>query len=280
MAVKQKFTTPPKSPPKWIGMAIFGLLFSIIMPWMLIGVTLFLIIYAVSRMRILQSTRRDFGFLGNQKELIKYILALAAYIVKSDEKVRLVERNFIENSIRHDFKEKYSERYIALFNKYLGLDINITNVCLALRTDYSLTSKIHLMHFLVGLVATDSILSREEEHKLYAIARNIRLPYSSLRSIIALFEFQREADGQKSKANNKHKTTTNSTTALNKAYAILDISLRATDKKLKKTYRKFAQLHHPDKVAHLGKVHQDKAKIKFQIILDAYELIKKSRNLV
>ena len=191
MAVKQKFITPPKPLPSWIGMVTIGLLFCLVMPWMIIAVGLFLVIYGISRMQILKSTQRDFGFLGNEEDLIKYILALTAYIAKSDNKVHPIERNFIEDSIRHDFKEKYSERYIALFNKYLEIDISIKKVCLTLRSKYKLTSKIHLLHFLVGLVAEDGLLSREEEHKLFAIARNLRLPYSSLRSIIAMFNLQK-----------------------------------------------------------------------------------------
>lgn len=277
MAVKQKFKTPPKPLPSWIGMVTIGLLFCLVMPWMIIAVGLFLVIYGISRMQILKSTQRDFGFLGNEEDLIKYILALTAYIAKSDNKVRPIERNFIEDSIRHDFKEKYSERYIALFNKYLEIDISIKKVCLTLRSKYKLTSKIHLLHFLVGLVAEDGLLSREEEHKLFAIARNLRLPYSSLRSIIAMFNLQKEAN--ESQSNNRYKRPANSTSSLMNAYAVFDLSSAATIDKIKKAYRKLAKLHHPDKVAHLGKVHQEKAKIKFQKILDAYELIKKSRDL-
>ena len=277
MAVKQKFITPPKPLPSWIGMVTIGLLFCLVMPWMIIAVGLFLVVYGISRMQILNSTQRDFGFLGNEEDLIKYILALTAYIAKSDNKVHPIERNFIEDSIRHDFKEKYSERYIALFNKYLEIDISIKKVCLTLRSKYKLTSKIHLLHFLVGLVAEDGLLSREEEHKLFAIARNLRLPYYSFRSIIAMFNLQKEAN--ESQSNNRYKRPANSTSSLMNAYAIFDLSSAATIDKIKKAYRKLAKLHHPDKVADLGKVHQEKAKIKFQKILDAYELIKKSRDL-
>jgi DnaJ like chaperone protein len=277
MANKQKFKKPPKPLPSWIGMVTIGLLFCLVMPWMIIAVVLFLIIYGISRVQILKSTKRDFGFLGNEEDIIKFILALAAYLAKSANTVQQAEKKFIEDSIKHDFKEKYSDRYVALFNKYLEIDINLKKVCLTLRAQYNISSTIHLMHFLVGLVAADGVLSREEEHKLFAIARNLRLPYASLRSIIAMFNLQREAN--ESKSNNNYKRPVNSAASLSNAYAIFDLSSAATNDKIKKAYRKLAKLHHPDKVAHLGKFHQEKAKIKFQKILDAYELIKKSRDL-
>ncbi len=280
MASNLKFKKPVKTPPDWIPMVVLGAIFSIVIPWMLIGVIIFLLIYGISRMSILRSTNRDFGFLGNEEDSIKYILALTAYIAKSDNKMRPIERKYIEDSIRHDFKEKYGDRYIALFNKYLELDISLKKVCMALRSRYDLTSKIHLLHFLTGIVAADGLLSHDEEHKLFAIARNLRIPYSSLRSIIALFNLQREANQHKQQSNQGYKSKAKSASALANAYAILDIPASSSIQKLKKAYRKLAKLHHPDKVAHLGKIHQEKATAKFQKIVDAYELIKKSRNLI
>tara|TARA_B110000046_G_C13019955_1_gene410597 strand:- start:443 stop:724 length:282 start_codon:yes stop_codon:yes gene_type:complete len=92
-----------------------------------------------------------------------------------------------------------------------------------------------------------------------------------------MFNLQKEAN--ESQSNNRYKRPANSTSSLMNAYAIFDLSSAATIDKIKKAYRKLAKLHHPDKVADLGKVHQEKAKIKFQKILAPYELIKKSRDL-
>jgi DnaJ like chaperone protein len=287
MPNKKKFDRQKLSLPERIMMYFFGGLLLLIigtviaftMPWMLFlfaGIVLF---YGITRMRILKSTNRDFGFLGNEEDMIKFILALTAYIAKSDNKIRAVEQQYVEDLIRHDFKADYSAYYIQMYNGYLQQDINLNKVCCALRSRYNLTSKIHLLHFLVGLVAADGTLSRDEEHKLFAIARYIRMPYSSLRSIIALFNLTREQDQSKKQSNSGYKSGNKSSRRLTNAYAVLDLSLTVTNQKLKKAYRKLAKLHHPDKVAHLGKIHQEKAKVKFQKIVDAYDLIKKSRNL-
>ncbi|NOQ73429.1 MAG: DnaJ domain-containing protein [Crocinitomix sp.] len=287
MATKPKFNQPKLRPLEWIPMVIFGSLFLLILgaivafiiPWMLFVIAAIVLFYGINRMRILKSTNRDYGFLGNEEDLIKFILALTAYIAKSDNRIRPIEQKYVEDLIRHDFKEAYSEHYIEMYNNYLKIDINLNKVCFALRTRYNLTSKIHLLHFLVGLVAADGVLSRDEEHKLFAIARYLRIPYSSLRSIIALFNLKREEEQAKKQSNNSYKRSNSSSRTIANAYAILDISVAVSNEKLKKAYRKLAKRHHPDKVAHLGKIHQEKAKIKFQKILTAYELIKKSRNL-
>jgi len=67
--------------------------------------------------------------------------------------------------------------------------------------------------------------------------------------------------------------------SLTSSYNVLGISASATDKELKKAYRKLAVKYHPDKVAHLGNDHVEVAEDKFQKLQEAYEAIKSSRGL-
>ena len=61
------------------------------------------------------------------------------------------------------------------------------------------------------------------------------------------------------------------------AYKILEISENASDDEVKKAYRRMAKKYHPDKVAHLGKEHQEGAEEKFRQVQQAYETIQKER---
>ena len=63
------------------------------------------------------------------------------------------------------------------------------------------------------------------------------------------------------------------------AYKILGISKDASDEEVKKAYRRMAMKYHPDKVSYLGEDFQKTAKDKFQKVGEAYELIKKERNM-
>ncbi len=63
------------------------------------------------------------------------------------------------------------------------------------------------------------------------------------------------------------------------SYKILEIERSATDEEVKKAYRKMAVKYHPDKVSHLGDDIRKSADEKFAMVNEAYNKIKKERNL-
>lgn len=64
------------------------------------------------------------------------------------------------------------------------------------------------------------------------------------------------------------------------AYKILEIDPGATDDEIKKAFRKMAMKYHPDKVSHLGEEFKKVAEEKFKKVNEAYERIKKERNII
>ena len=63
-------------------------------------------------------------------------------------------------------------------------------------------------------------------------------------------------------------------------YKTLGVSKGSTAAEIKKAYRKMANKYHPDKVSHLGKEMQDLAEEKFKAVNDAYQQLKKNRNIL
>lgn len=62
-------------------------------------------------------------------------------------------------------------------------------------------------------------------------------------------------------------------------YKILEVDPNASDDEVKKAYRKMAMKHHPDKVNHLGEEVRKQAEEKFKLLNEAYDRIKKERNI-
>jgi DnaJ like chaperone protein len=63
------------------------------------------------------------------------------------------------------------------------------------------------------------------------------------------------------------------------SYKILEIDPSSTNEEVKKAYRRIAMKYHPDKVSHLGDDIRKSADDKFTMVNEAYEKIKKERNM-
>ena len=63
------------------------------------------------------------------------------------------------------------------------------------------------------------------------------------------------------------------------AYKILELDSSCNNDEVKKGYRKMANKYHPDKVSHLGIDLQRIAEEKFKAVSNAYQTIKKERNI-
>lgn len=64
------------------------------------------------------------------------------------------------------------------------------------------------------------------------------------------------------------------------SYKILEIEKSASNDEVKKAYRKMAMKYHPDKVSHLGDDFRKSAEEKFKKVNQAYEKIKKEKNII
>ena len=63
-------------------------------------------------------------------------------------------------------------------------------------------------------------------------------------------------------------------------YQVLGVTRDADESTIKKAYRKLAMKYHPDKVSHLGEEFKKVAEEKFKKVNEAYERIKKERNII
>ena len=62
-------------------------------------------------------------------------------------------------------------------------------------------------------------------------------------------------------------------------YEVLGVDKKASADDIKRAYRRMAMKYHPDKVSHLGEDFKKVAQEKFRKVKDAYDKIKKQRNM-
>jgi len=231
-----------------------------------------LTIEGIFLINIRSRTRRKIGFLGAGDEHLNIILYLAAYMVKSDGKIEASELYIIEKDLSQDYAPPFVKKYMEYVKKSTDKELSIKRICSVIVHEFDISSKIQLMNFLISIVVVDGWMTKKEMMALRQIAIAIRLPIKSFRSILAIHVYRLEGEQKKYK-----RVKRTSGISVGGAYQILEISESASDKEVKKAYRRLAVLHHPDKVIHLGEEFQKAAKKIFQKVADAYEIIKKKR---
>jgi DnaJ like chaperone protein len=185
------------------------------------------------------------------------LLVLAAAVMKADGKLLKSELNFIRDFFSKQFGQVKTDQQMQMFKEILKQDIPVQQVCLQIKHNMDISSRLQLLHFLFGIATADGEIHPAEINVIQTIARYLGITQADYQSIHAMFE----------------KTTDVS------LYTILEISPDATDEEVKKAYRKMAIKYHPDKVGHLGEDYQNAAKEKFQQLNAAYEEIKKRRGI-
>jgi len=184
------------------------------------------------------------------------MLILFASVMKADNELKKSELEFVKKFFIENFGKNYTKQRMELFKKILNQDININSVCNQIKSHMDINSKIQLIHVLFGLSKADNQIHKNEITIITNIANLIGLNQSDFKSIKAMF-----IEDTKS------------------SYKVLGLNSNANLSEIKDAYRKMAAKYHPDKVLHLGDEFAKVAEEKFKSINDAYQKIKKERNI-
>lgn len=248
---------------------VIGLIFGAILFGGVIGLFLqMMVVYP-----IMLATKKDLGFLHSEKKFISTILMLAAEMAKADGKVDDKEKKLIEQNLIQNFGQDNAAIYMADFERYIKQQNDLRKLCKVIDYDFDYPKKAHLIYLLVSIAAADGILTESENVFLKRVTRLANIRPASLMIALNKFSFVREKTYQEKSREQARKTIRQS--SLKKAYSILGLSESATDAEIKKAYRKLAKIYHPDRVD----VNKDLAKEKFQVLVDAYDLIKEKRGI-
>ena len=183
------------------------------------------------------------------------LLVLFGKVMKADGKLLKSELDYVKSFLKRNLNRQQSQVFIKMFQEILKQEYSTAEVCKQIQKSMDHPSRLELLHVLFGLSASDGEIHPEEVRVIHTIAGYINISNKDYESIKAIFIKD-----------------------IDSAYKILEIDASASDRQVKKAYRKMAVKYHPDKVAHLGKEIQKTATEKFKAVNDAYTEIKKQRN--
>jgi len=240
-------------------------------------ILLYLLGNLVVKQKHTRSTEKKYGFIGEESLFNNSILVLIAAVVRADNKKGDPELHYIRKSLQIHFDEERVGSYLSQIKKLTEGNYRYAGICSTIDMNFRFNEKVQLLHFLVGIVCSDGLLTAEEEKVLKDISRKIKVPESVLTGIFRMFNFITEEEVKNRQQRREKKSTYTSVYKLAQAYEILGLDTNATEAQIKKAYRKLAMKHHPDRLIHLGEEHQKSAKERFQAISDAYEYIKEKK---
>ena len=217
-----------------------------------------------------------------QQTFIKSLFQLAGSIAKADGRVSQDEINHVEQLMAQmGMNQSSRQQSINYFREGAQTQFDIDGCLQEFIRVCGSTRHLRqtLITYLVSLAYSDGTLDANERNVLERIANALGIGRMQFDAFMRMYENQQRFSGSYSHSSYSGSTHTNSQTQLNDAYAALGVQPSATDKDIKKAYRKLMSQYHPDKLMGQG-VPEDMLKVateKSKEIQAAYDLIKKHR---
>jgi DnaJ like chaperone protein len=184
------------------------------------------------------------------------LLVLVAAVMKADGKVVRSELDYVKQFFIRQFGQDPAKQALLTLKDILKQDIPVRDVCLQIKGNMDYASRLQLLHLLFNISLADTVIHPSEIQIIEQISSYLGVSSSDFLSIKNMFIPETDS-----------------------SYKILEIERSATDEEVKKAYRKMAVKYHPDKVSHLGDDIRKSADEKFARVNEAYNKIKKERNL-
>lgn len=198
--------------------------------------------------RTIRTTPGDFGM---------SLIVLIAAVMKADGKVLKSELDYVKRFFVSQFGPETAREALQMLKDLLEKEIPLRDVCMQIRGNMDYPSRLQLIHILYNISAADRRFEQAETKVIKSISDMLGISATDYDSIRNMF-----------------------IPATDAAYRILEAGRTATDEELKASYRKMALKYHPDKVSHLGDDFRKSAEEKFKAVNEAWDKIKKERNII
>lgn len=198
--------------------------------------------------KTVRTTQGDFG--------VSLIVLLAA-VMKADGKVVKSELDYVKQFFVRQFGKESAKQALLMLKDILKQEILVRDICLQIGQNMDYSSRLQLLHLLFNVSVADGTIQSAEISLLEKISSAMGVASSDFLSIKNMFIPETDS-----------------------SYKILEIESSCSNDEVKKAYRRMAVKYHPDKVSHLGEDIRKSAEEKFKKVNEAYEKIKKERNIV
>jgi len=193
----------------------------------------------------------------NQGDFGMSLLVLVAAVMKADGKVVKSELDYVKQFFVRQFGQESARQALMMLKDLIKQEIPVRDVCLQISRNMDYSSRLQLLHLLFNVSLADSRIHTSEIEIIEKISGYLGVASTDFLSIKNMFIAETDS-----------------------FYKILEIDSSSSNEDVKKAYRRMAMKYHPDKVSHLGDDFKKTADEKFKKVNEAYEKIKRKRNMV
>lgn len=184
------------------------------------------------------------------------LLVLVAGVMKADGAVVKSELDYVKQFFVRQFGQESAKQALLMLKDILKQEIPVRDVCLQIKGNMDYSSRLQLLHILFNVSLADHMVHSSEIELIEKISTYLGVSSGDFLSIKNMFIPETDS-----------------------SYKILEIDSSSSNEEVKKAYRTMAMKYHPDKVSHLGEDFRKSADDKFAMVSEAYEKIKKERNM-
>ena len=184
------------------------------------------------------------------------LIVLVAAVMKADGTVVKSELDYVKQFFVRQFGQESAKEALLMLKDIIKQDIPVRDICLQIGRNMDYSSRLQLLHLLFNISLADTTIHPKEIELLEKISGAMGVASNDFLSIKNMFIPETDS-----------------------SYKILEIDQVSTNEEVKKAYRRMAMKYHPDKVSHLGDEFRKSADEKFKSVNEAYEKIKKERDM-
>jgi DnaJ like chaperone protein len=185
------------------------------------------------------------------------LLILVAAVMKADGRVVKSELDYVKQFFIRQFGQESAKQALMMLKDILKQEIPVRDICVQISRNMDYSSRLQLLHLLFNISIADGTVHPAEAELLEKMSGAMRVTSTDFLSIKNMFIPETDS-----------------------SYKILEIDPSASNDVVKKAYRRMAMKYHPDKVSHLGDDFRKTADEKFKKVNEAYEKIKRERNMI
>ena len=234
--------------------------------------------YGISKVKFQKSYSRKQTM---DSDVLESITKLSLLVMKADNNVMRSELYLFKDFMSRNFGNEIAAASIEMLQQFKDAPLTVNDAAGNINQKLNYTERMQVFQFLFQLAGTDGAINAPELSVLSQIAQRLQIQQMDFMRLRMMFEFMYNQQHFRTGGYHYHQQQSYSPTSSPQEadYALLGVKSTDSNETIKAAYRRLAVANHPDKIEHLGETARAEAEKRFSEINQAYQRIKKARNL-